>query len=214
MRRGEKASSFPCCFSWALPKPHPFAPPSAWPHPSRALYMLPETPLWHLQKPQCVCVCQCKEHTGISVLSAYASLFRVLSNCRPTCFVTIGLWGKETNQCGFGSMQRTLGMWPDPRKNYLCISVHQSRSHLHHMLKPKDQHLPRAYSSWLCLTRTPLLTYKSGQGASTFTRQLHGARHPLTPVSAFKIMPTSPTYSFNWFDLIYFAPNCQPGKSY
>lgn len=122
--------------------------------------------------------------------------------------------GKETNQCGFGSVQRTLGMWTDPRKNYLWISVHQSRSHLHHMLKPKDQHLPRAYSSWLCLTRTPLLTYKSGQGASTFTRQFHGARHPLTPVSAFKKMPTSLTYSFNWFDLIYFAPNCQPGKSY
>lgn len=77
------------------------------------------------------------------------------------------------------------------------------------MLKPKDQYLPQAYSSRLCLIRTP-----SGQRASTFTRQLHGARHPLTPVSAFKIMPTFPTYSFNWFDLIYFAPNCQPGKSY
>lgn len=83
--------------------------------------------------------------------------------------------------------EKTLGMWADPRQDYLCISVHQRRSHLCHMLKPEDRHLPGAYSSRLCLICTP-----SGQVTSTFTRELHGARHPLPPVSAVKIMPTSP----------------------
>lgn len=155
---------------------------------------------------------------GVSVRNTKAShcclQMHLYSESCPTAgqlasLLLVCLWGKETNQRGFGFMQKTLGMWADPRQDYLCISVHQSRSHLCHMLKPEDQHLPRAYSFRLCLICTP-----SGQGASTFTRELHGARHPLTLVSAFKIMPTSPTYSFNWFDLIYFASHCQPGKSY
>lgn len=112
-KRGESQSS-----SLLHPLPFPVASPGSCLSPTPSLHLQPGLAL--LAQSRCslkhhrgapkshhVYGCQCKEHKGLSLLSTNASLFRALSTCRPTCFVTVGLWGKETNQSGFGSVQKT-----------------------------------------------------------------------------------------------------------